>query len=80
MYQQHFNRIINKYGKDICNGCIYYKKTCTLFNSSNRVTDFIKYNLNDNNNNNKNPFYCKEYKTNLVKKENKSFSIDKASP
>ena len=80
MYQQHFNRIITKYGKDICNGCIYYKKTCTLFNSSHRVTDFIKSNLNNNNNNNKNPFYCKEYKTNLVKKENKSFSIDKASP
>ena len=27
MHQQHFNRIITKYGKDICNGCVYYKKT-----------------------------------------------------
>ena len=69
MHQQHFNRIITKYGKDICNGCVYYKKTCTLFNSSNRATDFIKYNLNNNNSNN--PFYCKEYKTNSeIKKEN----------
>jgi hypothetical protein len=76
MYQQHFNRIITKYGKQICNDCIYYKKTCTLFNSSNRVTDFIKYNLNDN----KNTFYCKEHKTSSARKENKSFSIDKASP
>jgi hypothetical protein len=76
MYQQHFNRIITKYGKQICNDCIYYKKTCTLFNSSNRVTDFIKYNLNDN----KNPFYCKEYKTSSARKDNKSFSIDKTSP
>lgn len=68
MHQQHFNRIITKYGKDICNGCIYYKKTCTLFNSSNRVTDFIKYNLYNNNNN---PFYCREYKTNSeIKKDN----------
>ena len=67
MYQQHFNRIINKYRKDICNGCIYYKKTCTLFNSSNRVTDFIKYNLNNNNNNN-NTFYCKEHKSSSVRK------------
>ena len=75
MYQQHFNRIITKYGKDICNGCIYYKKTCTLFNSSNRVTDFIKYNLNDN----KNTFYCKEYKTSSVRKDNKFFLDDKAS-
>jgi hypothetical protein len=74
MYQQHFNRIITKYGKQICNDCIYYKKTCTLFNSSNRVTDFIKYNMNDNNN----PFYCKQYKTNLIKKENTSFSVDKS--
>ena len=76
MYQQHFNRIINKYGKDICNGCIYYKKTCTLFNSSNRVTDFIKYNLNNNNNN---TFYCKEYKTNSARKDNKFFLVDKDS-
>jgi hypothetical protein len=79
MYQQHFNRIITKYGKDICNGCIYYKNTCTLFNSSHRVTDFIKSNLNDNNNNN-NPFYCKEHKNNSGRKDNKFFLVDKASP
>ena len=77
MYQQHFNRIITKYGKDICNGCIYYKKNCTLFNSSHRVTDFIKYNINDNNNN---TFYCKEHKTSSARKDNKFFLVDKDSP
>jgi hypothetical protein len=80
MYQQHFNRIITNYGKDICNGCIYYKKTCTLFNSSHRVTDFIKSNNNNNNNNNNNPFYCKEYKSNSTRQKDKNFIVDKASP
>ena len=68
MHQKHFNNIITKLGKEICNGCSHYNQqnnVCTLFKSTNKVTDFIKHNPHYNKANanyiNEKPIYCNEY-------------------
>jgi len=66
MYKQQFYNIISKHGEKICNGCIHYKKTCTLFNSSNTVTDFIKPKPNFDVKIDKYPFYCRKYISNTI--------------
>ena len=68
MHQRHFNNIITKLGKEICDGCSHYNKkhnVCTLFSASDKVTDFISHNPNYSKTNanysNEKPLYCKEY-------------------
>ena len=65
MHQRHFNNIITKLGKEICDGCSHYNKkhnVCTLFSASDKVTDFISHNPNYRRDNiSEKPLYCKEY-------------------
>jgi hypothetical protein len=65
MHQKHFNNIIAKFGKELCNECSHYNKKyniCTLFNKNNKVTDFINHNPTYNKNNKgEHPLYCKQF-------------------
>jgi hypothetical protein len=65
MHQKHFNNIITKLGRELCDGCSHYNKKynkCTLFNDTNKVTEFIAHNPNYSKNIKRdNSLYCKQY-------------------